>query len=126
MAKIMLCDDSGTILLMLERKLKEFGHDVVGKAKDGDEGVTVYNKLKPDLLILDVTMPNKDGRECLKEIITHHPSAKIIMLTALLEKTVVDECMSIGAKAFVSKSNMKDATFMSDLQNLITQVLKVA
>jgi two-component system chemotaxis response regulator CheY len=126
MAKIMLCDDSSTILMVLERKLREGGHEVVGKAKDGEEGVAVYEDTRPELLILDVTMPNKDGRECLKAIMTNHPTAKVIMLTALLDKGVVDECMSVGAKAFLSKSDMPNENFGKDLCALVDKIIKAA
>jgi len=126
MAKIMLCDDSRTIVMILERKLNELGHQVIAKAKDGEEGVTAFESARPEILILDVTMPNKDGRECLKEILQKHPSAKIIMLSALNEKNVMDECISAGAKAFLSKSNIQNETFAQDLNELITKVMKAA
>jgi len=126
MAKIMLCDDSSTILLFLERKLRDGGHQIVGKAKDGEEGIRVYNESRPDVLILDVTMPNKDGRECLKAVIASHPSAKVIMLTALLDKAIENECLGMGAKALVSKSSIQNENFSKDLCALIDKVVKVS
>jgi two-component system chemotaxis response regulator CheY len=122
MAKVMLCDDSPTILALLERKLKESGHEVVAKARDGEQGTLIYDQSRPDVLILDVTMPNKDGRECLRDIMARQHFAKVIMLTALKDEAIVHECMGYGAKAFLSKSNIQDASFGQDLSSLITKV----
>lgn len=102
----MICDDSPTILKLLEAKLKAAGHEIVGVARDGEEGIKVYSESKPDIAILDITMPNKDGRECLAGILAAHPSAKIIMVSAIKDEAVVKACLEDGAKAFTSKSQL--------------------
>lgn len=124
MAKIMLCDDSATILMFLEKRLKDQGHNIVAKAKDGEEGARTYRAVKPEVMLLDVTMPNRDGRDCLKEILAEDPKAKVIMLSALLDQKVIDECMAAGAKGFISKSTIQSPTFVSDLCAAIDKVVK--
>lgn len=128
MAKIMLCDDSKTILTLLEKKLTDAGHQIVGKAKDGEEGIKVFTETKPDLALLDITMPNKDGRECLKGILAVNPAAKAIMISAVQEDAVMKDCLSSGAKAFISKSNLycKDDEFKKQILSVIDSVLKAA
>jgi two-component system chemotaxis response regulator CheY len=127
MAKIMICDDSKTILNILEKKLTAAGHQVVGKAKDGDEGFSVYAQTKPDLAILDVTMPNKDGRECLEAIMKLNSSAKVIMLSALHDENVINNCLGVGAKAFVSKDKLyKEEDFKQEILKVIDRILNAA
>jgi two-component system chemotaxis response regulator CheY len=127
MAKIMICDDSKTILMVLEKKLTEAGHQVIGKAKDGEEGVQVYTKTRPDLTILDVTMPNKDGRECLASIMKLNSAAKVIMLSALQDDAIIKECFATGAKAFIKKDKLyKDEDFKQEFLKTIENVLKAA
>lgn len=106
MSNIFLCDDSPMILRMLEKRLGDAGFKIVGKAKDGVECLDLYPDAKPDLLLLDVTMPNKDGRECLRDLISTNPSAKVIMVSALTDPKVVQQCLADGAKAFINKSHL--------------------
>jgi two-component system, chemotaxis family, chemotaxis protein CheY len=128
MAKIMLCDDSSTILTLLGRKLTDAGHQIVGKAKDGNEGLALFSQTTPELTLLDVTMPNRDGRDCLKGILGLNPTAKVIMISALKDDSVVQECLSSGAKAFISKSTLycKDDEFKKTVLSVIDSVLKAA
>jgi two-component system chemotaxis response regulator CheY len=124
-ARILICDDSNVMRTLLERKLTDGGHTVVAKGKDGDEGIKLFSEHKPDVVLLDITMPNRDGRECLKEILHQHPAAKAIMLSALKDDAVIQECLKVGAKAFVSKSNLhNDDEFKKEILNVILQVLK--
>lgn len=127
MAKIMLCDDSRTMLLLFERKLKDAGHEIVGKAADGEEGIQVYNEKRPELTLLDITMPNKDGREALLGILQLNASAKVIMVSALKEDGVINECLKNGAKAFIEKNKViKDEDFKREVLSVIDKVLKAA
>ena len=121
----MICDDSPTILRLLETKLKAAGHEVVGSAKDGEEGIKIYSETKPDIAILDITMPNKDGRECLAAILEMHPSAKVIMVSAIKDEAVVKACLNAGAKAFTSKSHLlKPDEFKINILDVIDQILQ--
>lgn len=127
MAKIMLCDDSRTMLMLFERKLKDAGHEVVGKAADGEEGIKLYNEKRPELTLLDITMPNKDGREALQGILKIDSKAKVIMVSALKEDEVINDCLKNGAKAFIEKNKViKDEDFQREVLSVIEKVLKAA
>lgn len=127
MAKIMLCDDSRTMLMLFERKLKDAGHEIVGKAADGEEGIKLYNEKRPDLTLLDITMPNKDGREALQGILQINSSAKVIMVSALKEDEVISDCLKNGARAFIEKNKViKDEDFQREVLTVIEKVLKTA
>lgn len=127
MAKILLCDDSATILMIFSKRLADAGHEVAGKGKDGNEGILLYAQIKPDLLLLDITMPNKDGRECLISVMKSDPKAKVIMVSAVQDPEVVKECLNSGAKAFISKEHLynKDL-FEQEVLTTIANVLKTA
>ena len=84
MAKILIVDDAAFMRMMLKDILTKGGYDVVGEAADGNEAVAKYNELKPDLVTLDITMPNKDGLQALKEIRANDPNATCIMCSATL------------------------------------------
>lgn len=127
MKRVLLCDDSGMVLTLLSKRMKDLGFDIVGRAKDGEEGLKCYLELRPDLMLLDITMPNKDGRECLQAIMEQDKNAVILMVSALQDQAVVDECIKLGAKGFVNKSKLFDeAQFRTDIEPLIKQTLKVA
>jgi two-component system chemotaxis response regulator CheY len=120
----MICDDSPTILKLLATKLKVAGHEIVGIAKDGEEGIKVYSETLPEITILDITMPNKDGRECLAGIIGLNPFAKVIMVSAIKDEAVVEACLKAGAKAFTSKSQLlKEDEFKMNILDVIDRIL---
>jgi two-component system chemotaxis response regulator CheY len=127
MARIMVCDDSKTIRLLLDRKLKAAGHEITGIAQDGNDGIKLYTETRPELTLLDITMPNKDGRECLAAILSLDPSARVIMVSAVSDTTVVADCLKLGAKGFISKSKLYDDTeFKNEVLSVIETVLKAA
>ncbi|MFP3361619.1 response regulator, partial [Planococcus sp. SIMBA_143] len=76
-------DDAAFMRMMIKDILTKNGFDVVGEAQDGVQAVEKYNELEPDLVTMDITMPEKDGITALKEIKAKHPSAKIIMCSAM-------------------------------------------
>lgn len=108
----------------MNKRLTDAGFQIAGQAKDGDECIKMYSELQPDLLLLDITMPNKDGRECLAEIIARYPKAKIIMVSALSDQTVWQECLSQGALAFINKSNLStEEDFKANVLTVIEKTL---
>ncbi len=125
MVRLVICDDSRSSLAFFEKKLTDAGYEIVGKAQDGDEGIRIFKETHPDAMLLDVTMPNKDGRECLDEILKYAPTAKVIMISAVKDEGVQKECLSSGAKAFISKSNIFDAeAFKVEVLSTLEKVLK--
>ena len=103
MASILISDDSDAIRLVL-RDIVEIGkHTVIGEATDGAVTVEKYTQLKPDLLLLDLAMPKKDGLTVIQEIIEMHPKAKIILITAADNIKIIDKCLASGAKSYIAK-----------------------
>jgi two-component system chemotaxis response regulator CheY len=103
MAKILIVDDSKTSRKFLKTMLEEAGHEIVGEALDGAEGVRKYKELKPDLVTMDITMPILDGIEAVKVIVEEDPAAKVIMVTAAGQKSNMVEALKSGAADFIQK-----------------------
>ena len=103
MAKVMIADDSDAIRMVLGEILSLGEHEVVCEAIDGDDAVEKYSKMKPEIVLLDSTMPKKDGIDVIKEIISSYPEAKIILVTASSEQKIIQDCLDAGALAYISK-----------------------
>jgi two-component system chemotaxis response regulator CheY len=83
--------------------LAKGGHEVVAEAANGDEAVSRFQEIRPDVTTLDITMPEKDGLAALKEILTLDPAARVVMCSALGQESKVLEAIKAGAKDFVVK-----------------------
>ena len=103
MAKVLIADDSDAIRLVLKDILSIGEHDVIAESIDGEESVSMYKEIKPDLILLDLAMPKKDGLTVVKEIIEFDPNAKIILITASDDQKIIKECLSHGASSYISK-----------------------
>lgn len=101
--RIVIVDDSGMSRKMLRNILEEAGYSVVGEAADGMEGVLAYKQYNPDVVTLDITMPNMSGTEALKEIKDYDSEAKAIMITAAGQQSKVIEALKLGAEKFITK-----------------------
>ncbi|MGX4587591.1 response regulator [Paenibacillus chitinolyticus] len=88
--------------------LEQMGHTVIGEAQNGKEAVDLYGRLKPDLVTMDITMPEMDGLEAVKRIKSANPDAKIIMCSAMGQQQVVMEAIRSGASDFVVKPIQKE------------------
>ena len=104
MAKIMLVDDAAFMRMMLKKALTESGYTDFVEAQDGAEAVKKYGEENPDLVIMDITMPNMDGLQALKKIRESDPNAKVVMCTAMGQEAMVVEAIKSGAKDFVVKA----------------------
>jgi two-component system chemotaxis response regulator CheY len=103
MARVLVVDDAAFMRKMVSDALAKGGHEVVGEAGNGVEAIAQYQALKPDLVTLDITMPEKDGLAALGEIVAADPSAKVVMCSALGQESKVLEAIKLGAKDFVVK-----------------------
>lgn len=101
--KILITDDAAFMRMMLKDILKRGGYEVVGEASNGNEAISLYKDLKPDLVTLDITMPEKDGISALKEIMKIDNNAKCIMCSAMGQQAMVIESIQSGAKDFIVK-----------------------
>ncbi len=103
MANIMIADDSSEIRQVLKDILNIGKHKVVAEAANGDEAVDLFFKISPDLLLLDLAMPKKDGLTVLKKIIGKDSNAKIVLITASDDQKIINQCLQIGASSYISK-----------------------
>ena len=103
MAGILIVDDAAFMRLTIRKMLEKNGIEVFGEAENGIEAISEYNKLKPDLVTMDITMPEMTGIDALKEIMKQDSKAKIIMITAMGQEALVKEAVMNGAKGFVVK-----------------------
>ena len=103
MARVLVVDDAAFMRKMVSDALTKGGHEVVGEAGNGTEAIARFQKLKPEVTTLDITMPEKDGLTALAEIVAADPSAKVIMCSALGQESKVLEAIKLGAKDFVVK-----------------------
>lgn len=103
MAKIMLVDDAAFMRMMIKKALSDSGYSDFVEAQDGAEAVQKYEEEKPDMVIMDITMPNMDGLQALKKIKENDPNARVVMCTAMGQESMVVEAIKSGAKDFVVK-----------------------
>ena len=109
MAKnILICDDAAFMRMMIKDILTKNGYNVVGEAENGAKGVEKYNELKPDLVLMDITMPEMDGIQALKKIKEADSSASVIMCSAMGQQAMVIESIQSGAKDFIVKPFQAD------------------
>lgn len=101
--KILIVDDAAFMRMMIKDTLKKNGYENLLEAADGEIAVQTYKAEKPDLVILDITMPNKNGLDALKEIRQMDPNAKIVMCSAMGQESMVVEAIRNGARDFIVK-----------------------
>lgn len=103
MARILIVDDAKFMRLTLSNILKKANHEVVGEGENGIEAIHLYKELNPDLVTMDITMPEMSGLEAVKAIKKEYPSAKVIMCSAMGQQKMVVEAIEAGAKDFIVK-----------------------
>lgn len=103
MARILIVDDAKFMRLTLTGILKKAEHEIVGEAENGREAIDLYRELKPELVTMDITMPEMSGLEAMKEIKQEFPEAKVIMCSAMGQQKMVVEAIEAGAKDFIVK-----------------------
>ena len=109
MAKnILVCDDSAFMRMMIKDILTKNGYNIAGEAENGAKAVEKYAELKPDLVLMDITMPEMDGIEALKKIKASDANASVIMCSAMGQQAMVIESIQSGAKDFIVKPFQAD------------------
>lgn len=104
MAKnVLICDDAAFMRMMIKDILTKNGYNIAGEAENGLKAVEKYNETKPDLVLMDITMPEMDGIQALKQIKATDPSACVIMCSAMGQQAMVIEAIQSGAKDFIVK-----------------------
>ena len=108
MAKIMIVDDAAFMRMMLKDILTKGGHEVIGEAENGLKAVDRYKELSPELVLMDITMPEMDGIEAVKQIKAVNPGAKVIMCSAMGQQSMVMDAIKAGASDFIVKPFQAD------------------
>lgn len=105
---VMAVDDSAAILTIIAAYLEDSEFTVVASERDGRRAVDVYQRLSPDIVLLDLVMPGQSGMESLTQILQIDPEATVIMISSLGTEDAVEECLRTGAKSFLQKPFAKD------------------
>ena len=103
MKRVLVVDDGAFMRTLIKGMLTKNGYEIIGEAADGLEGIAKYDELKPDLVTMDITMPNMDGIEALKAILSKDPGASVVMVSAMGQEPYIKEAIRSGAKSFVVK-----------------------
>ena len=114
--RVVLADDEQHIRMLIKRILMSVRYEVVGEATNGNEAKDLFNKEKPDMLLLDINMPFKNGDAVLQEVISKYPEAVVIMLTSVSDLESVKRCLDHGAANFIRKD-----TPLNEIKSIITQ-----
>lgn len=101
--RILIVDDAAFMRMMLKDILTKNGFEIAGEAENGEDAYNKYKELNPDVVTMDITMPNVDGLQGLKMIMGEFPNAKVIMCSAMGQQAMVLEAIQSGAKDFIVK-----------------------
>lgn len=106
--RILIVDDAAFMRMMVKEILTKNGYEVAGEAENGQKAIEKYKELTPDLVIMDITMPEIDGIEAVKQIKQGDPNAKIVMCSAMGQQAMVIEAIQAGARDFIVKPFQAD------------------
>ncbi|TVY07634.1 response regulator [Paenibacillus cremeus] len=108
MKKILIVDDSLFMRMILKNVIQELGYETIAEASNGLEALTLYKEHQPDLVTLDITMPEMDGITALSELRKMDPNAKVIMVSAMGQQALLIQAITMGASDFIVKPFNKD------------------
>ncbi|MGI6160694.1 MAG: response regulator [Christensenellales bacterium] len=117
MKRVLVVDDAAFMRVSIKNMLSKNGYEVVGEAENGRVALKKYQEVEPDIVTMDITMPDMDGLTSLKEILCLDPGANIIMVSAMGQEGMVREAVMAGAKGFIVKP-FKEDVILSALQKL--------
>lgn len=108
MPSVLIVDDAAFMRMSIKKVLEKNGFEVIGEAENGQVGVAKYLEYHPDLVTMDITMPEMTGIEALKSICQHDPDARVVMVSAMGQEALVREAILNGAKSFIVKPYKED------------------
>lgn len=122
---VVIVDDSAFLVKRIKEFIEiELGLAVLATGRDGNDAVALYRQHTPDLITLDITMPNKDGQEAMRDILAEFPDARILVISALRADAML-ECLDMGAKGYVEKPiRFGDRQFMDDFRETVMDALQ--
>lgn len=100
---VLLCDDSRALRMVTAQQLADQGFQVAGEAGDGEQALAQYRALRPDIVLLDLVMPRRDGKQALEDILAFDPAARVVILSSLGTQGDIEECLRMGAKSYLQK-----------------------
>lgn len=115
--KILLVDDSSFINLVCRQTLEKQGHQIVGEAYDGEEAVVLAAQRQPDLVIMDIALPKKNGLQATQEILAANPEIKVLAISAIEEDWVKDKALAAGCYDFLEKP-FESATLIDKINSV--------
>lgn len=118
MKTVVIVDDAEFMRKVLGKIFRELEVEIIGEGGTGDEGISLYKSHHPDLITMDLTMPNKSGLEAIKEIIAFDPNAKILVVSSIGSDLIIMEAIELGAKDFVVKPFKKEQ-LTKTVQNIL-------
>lgn len=123
---VMIVDDSKYIIGLLERFFTDTLHfKVVCTALDGINVLDLFKRYQPDLLTLDLSMPNKDGKEVLREVMAEKPDANVLIISAVRGDAMLN-CMTMGAKGYIEKPlQLSNSEFVGDFIETVNEVMGI-
>jgi len=116
--KVLLTDDEAHIRKFVSLILQKLGRPTIIEAGDGAAAIALYEQHKPDLVLLDVNMPNLDGVQTLERLLQIDPEAVVVMLTSLTNRQTVEDCVRLGATDYIRKDTPRDE-MIAQLQRII-------
>lgn len=117
MKKVLIVDDAAFMRVSIKNMLSKNGYEVIGEAENGKVAIQKFQELSPDIITMDITMPEMDGLASLKKILAINPSANIVMISAMGQESMVREAVLSGAKGFIVKP-FKEDVILTALGNL--------
>ncbi|MGI6192254.1 MAG: response regulator [Christensenellales bacterium] len=117
MKRVLVVDDAAFMRVSIKNMLTKHGYDVIGEAENGKVAIQKYQELAPDIVTMDITMPEMDGLASLKKILAINPAANVVMISAMGQESMVREAVLSGAKGFIVKP-FKEDIIVSALNNL--------
>ena len=117
--KILVADDAAFMRMLIKNELNKNGYSNIVEAADGEMACEVYEMEKPDLVLLDITMPNKNGIDALKDIKESDPAAKVIVCSAMGQELIVVDAIRLGALDFIVKP-FKEDNFIQTVKKFLS------
>lgn len=117
MKKVLIVDDAAFMRVSIKNMLSKNGYEVAGEAENGKVAIQKYQELNPDIVTMDITMPEMDGLDSLKAILAIQPNAHVVMISAMGQESMVREAVLSGAKGFIVKP-FKEDVLVSALASL--------
>ena len=117
MKKVLVVDDAAFMRVSIIKMLSNNGYEIVGEAENGEVAIHKYQELNPDIVTMDITMPEMDGLSSLKKILSINPKANVVMISAMGQEGMVREAVLSGAKGFIVKP-FKEDVIIEALKNL--------